>query len=176
MTADGKREKAGSPKENGSPKRLESIGHSVKRGSLLGSQIHNSLAEHGLAEPAARRPCSRIRSLLLTLMSCDFEKALKEAAAQSDDKEEQHRITGKIMCGRLGISKRVWEWASCMLKENAILALALIDRNRFHSTRPVANPGGCLHAMLLRAEKGLLDIDAGIQAVQWRQLRGWQGR
>jgi hypothetical protein len=77
----------------------------------------------------------------------------------------------------LGITRTTWQCAeSQMGRHVAVLALAVIDRNRFHPTMPVRNPAAVLRGLIGAHRLGRLDLQRSINAIRTRELSGRQPR
>ena len=51
----------------------------------------------------------------------------------------------------------------------ALLAVAVIDRNREHPVTPIRNPGGALRALTRRHQVGALDLMASVWGILGRE-------
>ena len=81
---------------------------------------------------------------------------------------EQHRAA-------LGIHHTAWQEAiDVMGSECAVLALIVLDRNRFHPDDPVISTGGALRALTRRAIVGEMHLDRSIWAIWARERLGRQ--
>ena len=66
----------------------------------------------------------------------------------------------------LGIDASVWrDAADVMGKPVAFLAVLVIDRNRFHPTTPILNPGGTLRAFTAQARRGELNLTRAVLGI-----------
>ena len=75
----------------------------------------------------------------------------------------------------LGVSVGAWhDAADVMGPPAAFLALMIIDRNRFHPTAPIRNPGGALRAFTARARAGGLDLGRSVAGIRGRARKGLQ--
>ena len=75
----------------------------------------------------------------------------------------------------LGINVSAWLDAVEVLGEGAALvALIIIDRNRFHPVYPIKSPGGALRAFTRQAIKGELNLTKSIIGIWARDRQGTQ--
>ena len=77
----------------------------------------------------------------------------------------------------LGINLSAWLDATEVLGEAAaLIALVVIDRNRFHPVNPIKSPGGALRAFTRQAIKGELNLTQSIIGIWDRDHKGTQPR
>ena len=69
----------------------------------------------------------------------------------------------------LGIDRTAYEAAQeAMGWQAALLAVAIIDRNRDHPVTPIRNPGGALRALTRRHQQGGLNLMASVWGILGR--------
>ena len=77
----------------------------------------------------------------------------------------------------LGVNVSAWLEAVEVLGEAAaLIALIVIDRNRFHPVNPIKSPGGTLRAFTREAIKGELNLTKSIIGIWDRDRKGTQPR
>jgi replication initiation protein RepC len=77
----------------------------------------------------------------------------------------------------LGINVQAWEAAVAQMGlRGAFIALAVIDRNRLHPTRPVISPGGTLRKFTDLHRQGRLNLTRSIIGIWERERAGIQPR
>ena len=77
----------------------------------------------------------------------------------------------------LGINTSAWLDAAEILGDNvALIALLVIDRNRFHPFHPIKSPGGALRKFTQQAIKGELNLTRSIIGIWNRDRDGIQPR
>ncbi len=111
-----------------------------------------------------------------SVMSRDFEAALARAAESGCRGEARFSIGARLLCGRIGISRHAWSEAVAEMGDQALVALAVLDRNRFNFRNPVRSPGGYLRGMTRRSREGELDLAKSVEAIKNRAERAEQPR
>ncbi len=101
------------------------------------------------------------------------EMASDDAVLYLDALEDWRAAIPFILRER-GINVSAWLDACDVMGEDiAFLALLVIDRNRYHPTAPIQNPGGAMRAFTQRAKDGKLNLALAILSII---ERGRQGR
>ncbi len=111
-----------------------------------------------------------------SVMSRDFEAALARAAESGCRGEARFSIGARLLCGRIGISRHAWSEAVAEMGDQALVALAVLDRNRFNFHNPVRSPGEYLRGMTRRSREGELDLAKSAEAIKRRAERAEQPR
>ncbi len=128
-------------------------------------------------KPRPRLAEGELKRLLRAIWSLDFRCCWEQALKSGVPEEQRVSAASRMMCGVLGISAHAWRDAVEVMGDDAVLALAVLDRNRFRPRNPVLSPGGCLRGMTRKRIAGKLDTDtlrASARAIIRRAERGIQ--
>ncbi len=116
------------------------------------------IRERAAADLTARERKDRIArivkpALLKRLTDPVLREIASEDAAMYMDVMDWRQASAMI-CRELGIHTSAWrEAVEAMSEEIAFVALLVIDRSRFHPTKPTKQPGGLLRSMAARSGK-----------------------
>ncbi|MDE0533339.1 MAG: hypothetical protein OXI01_18090 [Albidovulum sp.] len=109
-----------------------------------------------------------------SIMSERFAESAKLAAREGHAGESLAWVAGDLLCGALGVPRRIWREARRIMGPKALVALAVADRNRFHPNTPVEIPGAVLRTMTRRFRAGQCDLETAVEAIRVRESRGGQ--
>ncbi|MDE0304390.1 MAG: hypothetical protein OXI87_05830 [Albidovulum sp.] len=109
-----------------------------------------------------------------SIMSERFAESAKLAAREGHAGESLAWVASDLLCGALGVPRRIWREARRIMGPKALVALAVADRNRFHPNTPVEIPGAVLRAMTRRYRVGLCNLELAVEAIRVRESRGSQ--
>ncbi|MDE0113997.1 MAG: hypothetical protein OXN84_17125 [Albidovulum sp.] len=109
-----------------------------------------------------------------SIMSERFAESAKLAAREGHAGESLAWVAGDLLCGALGVPRRIWREARRIMGPKALVALAVADRNRFHPNAPVEIPGAVLRTMTRRFRAGQCDLETAVEAIRVRERRGSQ--
>lgn len=141
--------------------------------------------QSGTNDPAHPRESQEFKGLPLAVSGQELVEIMSDdLKLYFDVKRGQapHASTAEILAlaciwlsRDLGINPSAWEEAEEVLGRNgAALAVAIIDRNRFHPEAPVRKPGGVLRAMVRQHRDGQLRLDLSMNALLRRHRSGQQ--
>ena len=129
----------------------------------------------GLEEEKSRPPCPVSPEFLARLTPETLRNIASEDAALYLDVTGDWQEALPMLLRELGINISAWlDAADVMGEEIAFLAVLVIDRNRFHPTTPILNPGGALRAFTARARKGELNLTRAVLGIWERERQGRQ--
>lgn len=144
------------------------------------TQNINTTADHPhspqpSAQPAHPSPQVNLSdSAIFSLMTDDLQMLVNIQPTDLSARERLFAASEKH-CAALGIHHSAWQEAlDVMGAELAVLALIILDRNRFHPDHPVKSPGGALRALTRRAIAGEMHLDRAIWAIWARERLGRQ--